>query len=93
MDNQNSNNEEYMYTNTINKFENHLLSIRVERQQMILPNAHSVYNERHQKIIEMTDWTLNKYRKAANTKKAQQKNGRVIIDNIIDNLEKKRKEG
>jgi hypothetical protein len=30
-----------------NKFENHLLSIR---------------DERHQKIIELIDWTLDKYR-------------------------------
>jgi hypothetical protein len=47
-------NEEYM---TTNKFENHLLSIKAEPQKMIHPNSHPTYNERHQKIIEMIDWT------------------------------------
>ena len=28
-----------------NKFENHLLSIRDERQRMIYPNCHPTYNE------------------------------------------------
>jgi len=42
------------------KFENHLLSIRDERQQLIRPNCHPTYNERHEKIIEMIDWTLEK---------------------------------
>ena len=32
-----------------NKFENHLLSIRDERQKMIHPNSHPTYNERHEK--------------------------------------------
>ncbi len=41
---------------------NHLLSIRDERQKMIYPNCHPTYNERHQKIIELIDWTLQKYR-------------------------------
>jgi hypothetical protein len=35
----------------INKFENHLLSIRDERQKMIHPKSHPTYNERHQKLI------------------------------------------
>ena len=56
-------------TKTINKFENHLLSIRTERQEMIHPNSHPTYNERQQKIIEMIDWTLEKYKAAVNTKK------------------------
>jgi hypothetical protein len=42
------------------KFENHLLSIRDERQKMIRRNCHPTYNERHEKIIEMIDWTLEK---------------------------------
>jgi hypothetical protein len=42
-------------TNTINKFESHLLSIKTERQKMIHPNSHHTYNERQQKIIEMID--------------------------------------
>ena len=50
-----------------NKFENHLLSIREERQKMIRPNCHPTYNERHQKIIDMIDWTLEKYKTAIPT--------------------------
>ena len=62
---QNSNNE----VNTTSKFENHLLSIKDERQKMIRPNCHPTDNEPHQKIIEMIDWTLEKYKIAANIKK------------------------
>jgi len=47
------------------KFENDLLSIRDERQRMICPNCHPTYNERHEKIIEMIEWTLEKYKTAA----------------------------
>ena len=51
-------NEEHIDTKTItSKFENHLLSIKAERQKMIHPNSHPTYNERHQKIIELIDWT------------------------------------
>jgi hypothetical protein len=45
-----------------NKFGNDLLSIKEEHQKMVRPNCHPTYNERHQKIIEMIDWTLQKYR-------------------------------
>ena len=38
-----------------NKLENHLLSIRDERQRMIYPNCHPTYNKRQQNIIEMID--------------------------------------
>ena len=55
-------NYEDMTTKTVNKFENHLLSIKTERQKMIHPNSHPTYNERQQKIIEMIDWTLEKYK-------------------------------
>ncbi|MGZ5491424.1 MAG: hypothetical protein ACXWE6_11860, partial [Nitrososphaeraceae archaeon] len=62
-----------------------------ERQNMIHPNIHPTYNERHQKIIEMLDWTLEKYKAAVtNTKKMNQQNEQVIIDNIIEELDKKR---
>ena len=73
-----------------NKFENDLLSIRDDRQKMIRPNCHPTYNERHQKIIELIDWTLEKYK--ADIKKTQQQNDEreVIIDNIIEELDKKR---
>ena len=70
-----------------NNFENHLLSIKTERQKMIHPNSHPTYNERQQKIIEMIDWVLEKYTAAVNT---QNMNQQVIIDNIIEELDKKR---
>jgi hypothetical protein len=72
----------------INKFENHLLSIRDERQNMIHPNSHPTYNERHEKIIEMIDWTLEKYR--TSKENTQQQDEQIIIDNIIEELDKKR---
>jgi hypothetical protein len=71
-----------------NKFENHLLSIKAECQKMIHPNSHPTYNERHEKIIEMIDWTLEKY-KVSQIENNQQ-NEQVIINNIIEELAKKR---
>ena len=59
-----------------------------ERQKMIRPNCHPTYNERHEKIIEMIDWTLEKYK--MNMENTQQYNEQVIIDNIIEELDKKR---
>jgi hypothetical protein len=80
-------NEEHMATNTItNTFENYLLSIRAERQKMIHPKSHLTYNERHQKILELMNWILEKYE--VNMEKTQQQNEQVIIDNIIEELEK-----
>jgi hypothetical protein len=70
------------------KFENELLSIRDERQEMIRPNCHPTYNERHQKIIELIDWSLEKYRDKI--KETQQNEQQVIIDDIIEELDKKR---
>ena len=56
---------------------------------MIYPNSLLTYNERHQKIIVLIDWTLEKYKAAVtNIKKMKQKE--VIIDNIIEELDKKR---
>ena len=83
------NQNEDMTTKTINKFENHMLSIRAERQNMIHPNSHPTYNERQQKIIELIDWTLEKYTAAVNIKKNQE-NEEEIINNIIEELDKKR---
>jgi hypothetical protein len=83
----NQNEEHMVATNTItSKFENHLLSIRDERQRMIYPNCHPTYNERHQKIIELIDWTLEKYRGIIKETHKEQ----VIIDDIIEELDKKR---
>jgi hypothetical protein len=83
-------NEEDIETNN---FENHLLSIKAERQKMIHPNSHPTYNERHEKIIELIDWTLEKYKETAaatNLKKMKQNEEAIIIDNIIEELDKKR---
>ena len=56
---------------------------------MIRPNCHPTYNERHQKIIELIDWTLEKYK--TNMEKTQQQNNEpLIIENIIEELDKKR---
>ena len=55
---------------------------------MIYPNCHPTYNERHQKIIEMIDWTLEKYK--ANMQNTQLNEEQVIIDDIIKQLDKKR---
>ena len=87
--NSNRREEHIVVKNTItNKFEHHLLAIRDERQRMIYPNCHPTYNERHQKIIEMIDWSLKKYK--MNMEKYQQHNEQIIIDNIIKELAKKR---
>jgi 5'-3' exonuclease len=90
--NNTNNNEEQMWLQRqLNKFENYLLSIRAERQKMIHPKSHPTYNERHQKIIEMLDWTLEKYKAAVtNIKEMNQQNEQVIINNIIEELDKKR---
>ena len=86
--NQYNNNYEDTATKTItNKFENHLLFIRAERQEMIHPSSHPTYNERQQKIIEMIDWTLEKYKTTANI---QNMNEQAIIDDIIEELDNKR---
>jgi hypothetical protein len=88
------NQNEDMTINTINKFENHLLSIRAERQEMIHPKSHPTYNERQQKIIEMMDWVLGKYKTIANKKLMNQENEEqevIIIEEIIQELDKKRK--
>jgi hypothetical protein len=72
------------------KFKNHLLSIKAERQNMIHPNSHSTYNGRHEKIIELIEWTLEKYKEATNIQNNQQTEEAIIIDNIIEELDKKR---
>ena len=89
-----NNNYEDTATKTINKFETHLLSIRAERQEMIHPNSHPTYNERQQKIIEMIDWVLEKYKTTDNIKMTNQQNEEqevIIIEDIIQELNKKRK--
>jgi hypothetical protein len=81
------------------KFENYLLSYRDECQKTIDRNSHQhpTYLERYQKIIEMIDWTLNRYRIVINKKDKiqiqQQQNEKdlVIINRIREELDKKRK--
>ncbi|MGH9981649.1 MAG: hypothetical protein ACRD6U_08870 [Nitrososphaeraceae archaeon] len=72
---------------TPSQVENHLLSIRDEHQNRIGAKHHPTYNEPHQKNIELIDWTLEKYK--ASIKETQQ-NEQVIIDDIIEELDKKR---
>ena len=84
-----NNNYEGMTTKTINKFGNHLLSIRAERRKMIHPKSHPTYNERQQKIIEMIEWVLEKCKTTANTKMTNPENEEqevIIIKDIIQEL-------
>ena len=48
------------------------------------------YNERNQKIIELIDWTLEKYRTGANINTNQHNGEQEIIENIIEELDNKR---
>ena len=86
-------NEEHIVTN---KFENHLLSIKDERQKMIHPKSHPTYNEHQEKIRELIDWTLEKYKEASTATNIKENNlqneeqEQIIINNIIDELDNKR---
>lgn len=96
--NQNSNNED---TTTISNFENYLLSIRDQYQKIRLNSDHLISNERYEKIIEMIDHTLKKYKEAVNNKnniqqqqneyEEEEKELLIIINNIFNELDKKRK--
>ena len=96
--NQNSNNED---TTTISNFENCLLSIREQYQKIRLNSDHLISNERYEKIIEMIDHTLEKYKEAVNNKnniqqqqneyEEEEKELLIIINNISYELDKKRK--
>ena len=63
-----------------------MLSIIDEHQNRIGPKHHPTYNERHEKIIELIDWTLVRYRASIKKNYTEQE----IIDNIIEELDKKR---
>ncbi|HYJ02798.1 MAG TPA: hypothetical protein VEW92_11345 [Nitrososphaeraceae archaeon] len=96
--NQNNNNED---TITISNFENCLLSIRDQYQKIRLNSDHTISNERYEKIIEMIDHALKKYREAVNNKnniqqqqkeyEEEEKELLLIINNIFNELDKKRK--
>src|SRR5918996_5087110 len=97
--NQNSNNED---TATISNFENCLLSIRDQYQKIRLDLDHPISNERYEKIIEIIDYTLKKYKEAVNKEnniqqhqqneyEEEEKELLIIINNIVNELDKKRK--
>ena len=97
--NQNSNNED---TTTISNFENCLLSIRDQYQKIRLNSYHLISNERYEKIIEIIDHTLEKYKEAVNNEnniqqqqqneyEEEEKELLIIINNIFNELDKKRK--
>ena len=97
---QNSNNEDNN-TTTISNFENCLQSIRDQYQKIRLNSDHLISNERYEKIIEMIDHTLEKYKEAVNNKnniqqqqneyEEEEKELLIIINNIFYELDKKRK--
>ena len=80
---------EDLTTKTINNFDNHLLSIKSEAKIWFI-NSHPTYNERHEKIIELIDWTLEKYKDSLKKPQQYEEEQEVIIDNIIEELDKKR---
>ncbi len=94
--NQNSNN-----TTTISNFENCLLSIRDQYQKITLNSDHLISNERYEKIIEIIDHTLEKYKEAVNNEniiqqqqneyEEEEKELLIIINSIFNELDKKRK--
>ena len=102
---QNNNNEDT--TTTISNFENCLLSIRDQYQKIRVNSDHPISNERYEKIIEMIDHTLEKYKEAINNEnniqqqqqqqqqqneyEEEEKELLIIINNIFNELDKKRK--
>ena len=96
---QNNNNEDN--TTTISNFGNCLLSIRDQYQKIRLNSDHPISNERYEKIIEMIDHTLEKYKEAVNNEnniqqqqneyEEEEKELLIIINNIFNELDKKRK--
>jgi hypothetical protein len=64
---------------------------------MIKPNCHPTYNESHEKIIAMIDWTLDKYRSILNQQRRGKGGGgggkeeeKLILNNIINELKRNR---
>ena len=98
--NQNINNKDT--TTTISNFENCLLSIRDQYQKIRLNLDHPISNERYEKIIEIIDYTLKKYKGTVNKEdniqqhqqneyEEEEKELLTIINNIFNELDKKRK--
>jgi|SRR5215208_1639966 len=105
--NQQTNNNEDT-TTTISNFENCLLSIKDQYQKIRLNSDHPTSNnERYEKIIEMIDHTLKKYKEAVNNEnnipqqqqqqqqqneyEEEEKELLIIINNIFNELDRKRK--
>ena len=101
---QNSNEDTTTTTTTISNFENCLLSIRDQYQKIRLNSDHPISNERYEKIIEMIDHTLEKYKEAVtnenniqqqhqqqNEYEEEEKELLIIINDIFNELDKKRK--
>jgi fructose-1,6-bisphosphatase len=101
---QNNNNEDI--TTTISNFENCLLSIRDQYQKIRLNSDYPTSNERYEKIIEMIDHTLKKYKEAVNNEnnipqqqqqqqqneyEEEEKELLIIINNIFNEIDRKRK--
>ena len=86
----NSNKNEEHTVQTINKLKIICYLLKLNIRSEIRPNLHPTYNERHQKIIELIDQTLEKYKAAAVNTKMMKQNEQGIIDNIIEELDKKR---
>ena len=57
----------------MSSFENYLLSYRTQNQNTIERNSkqHPAFLETYQKIIEMLDWTLERYRSIQGLEQAQ----------------------
>jgi hypothetical protein len=81
----------------MSNFENYLLSYRTQNKNTIERNSkqHPTFLETHQKIIEMLDWTLERYRFIQQQQEGQfQLNDKydfVIIKRIIEELYEKKK--
>ena len=61
---QNNNNQDI--TTKMSNFENCLLSIRDQYQKIRLNSDHPISNERYEKVIEIIDYTLKKYKETVN---------------------------
>ena len=103
--NQQNNNNEDIITTTISNFENCLLSIRDQYQKIRMNLGHSppISNEHYEKIIEMIDHILEKYKETVtnennihqqqeqNEYEKKEKELLIIINNIFNELDRKRK--
>jgi hypothetical protein len=73
-------------------FENYLLSYRAQNQNTLDKNshAHHAFLETYQKIIEMIDWTLKRYRSIQQDQQNNE-NDLIIINSNREELYEKKK--